>query len=111
MTTYFYKLSLKAKIEQIGHHKRKNNFPTHKKWKEAHKMIFRRIKYLYQKKHRYLEAYLQDLVSTETGFPPYKIKLNIVSKIDNSEAFNFFDFKYNGLHYQLKNKILKIVSE
>ncbi len=35
MTTYFYKLSLKAKKEQIEHQKKKNNFPTHKKWKEA----------------------------------------------------------------------------
>lgn len=74
-------------------------------------MIFNRIKYLYQKKNRYLQAYLQDLISTETGFPPYEIKLNKVAKIDDSEAFNFFDFEYNGLHYQLKNKILKIVSE
>lgn len=74
-------------------------------------MIFRRIKYLYQKKNRYLESYLQDLISEETGFPPYEIKLNKVAKIDDSEAFNFFDFEYNGLHYQMKNKILNIISE
>lgn len=74
-------------------------------------MIFRRIKYLYQKKNNYLESYLQDLISKETGFPPYEIKLNNVSKIDNSEAFNFFDFEYNGLHYQMKNRILNIISE
>ena len=72
-------------------------------------MIFRRIKYLYQKKNRYLESYLQDLISEETGFPPYEIKLNKVAKIDDSEAFNFFDFEYNGLHYQMKNKILEII--
>lgn len=74
-------------------------------------MIFRRIKYLYQKKNRYLESFLQDLISEETGFPPYEIKLNKVAKIDDSEAFNFFDFEYNGLHYQMKNKILNIISE
>lgn len=73
-------------------------------------MIFRRIKYQYQKKNRYLESYLQDLISEETGFPPYEIKLNKVAKIDDSEAFNFFDFEYNGLHYQMKNKILEIIS-
>lgn len=74
-------------------------------------MIFNRIKYLYQKKNRYLQAYLQDLISTETGFPPYEIKLNKVAKIDDSEAFNFFDFNYQGLHYELKNKVLKIVND
>ena len=31
MTTYFYKLSLKAKIEQIGHHKKEEQFPYSKK--------------------------------------------------------------------------------
>ncbi|HPJ87469.1 MAG TPA: hypothetical protein PLU55_05095 [Candidatus Pacearchaeota archaeon] len=74
-------------------------------------MIFNRIKYLYQKKNRYLQAYLQDLISTETGFPPYEIKLNKVAKIDDSEAFNFFDFNYQGLHYELKNKVLRIVND
>ena len=72
-------------------------------------MLFKKIKYLYQKKNRYLESYLQDLISEETGFPPYEIKLNKVAKIDDSEAFNFFDFEYNGLHYQMKNKILEII--
>lgn len=74
-------------------------------------MIFNRIKYLYQKKNRYLQAYLQDLISTETGFPSYEIKLNKVAKIDDSEAFNFFDFNYQGLHYELKNKVLRIVND
>lgn len=74
-------------------------------------MIFNRSKYLYQKKNRYLQAYLQDLISTETGFPPYEIKLNKVAKIDDSEAFNFFDFNYQGLHYELKNKVLRIVND
>lgn len=74
-------------------------------------MIFNKIKYLYQKKNRYLQAYLQDLISTETGFPPYEIKLNKVAKIDDSEAFNFFDFNYQGLHYELKNKVLRIVND
>ena len=74
-------------------------------------MIFNRIKYLYQKKNRYLQAYSQDLISTETGFPSYEIKLNKVAKIDDSEAFNFFDFNYQGLHYELKNKVLRIVND
>lgn len=74
-------------------------------------MIFNRIKYFFQKRNNYLESYLQDLISKETGFPPYEIKLNKVAKIDNSRAFNYFDFEYNGLHYEMKNKIVKIIPE
>ena len=67
------------------------------------------LKYLYHKKHRYLESYIQDLVADKTNFKPHKIKLEITSKKNNSREFNHFIFKYEGLKYELLNNELKII--
>lgn len=66
-----------------------------------------RIKYNYKKKHRYLDAYLQDLVASITGFKPYKIKLEVASK-ENPKVneFNYFEFKYLGASYKLLDEKL-----
>ena len=69
-----------------------------------------KIKYLYQKKHRYLESYVQDLISNKTNFKPYKIKLELSSKENNSEEFNHFIFNYEGLKYDLLDDELKIIA-
>ena len=69
-----------------------------------------RLKYLYHKKHRYLESYVQDLIADKTNFKPHKIKLEISSKENNSEEFNHFIFNSNrwswindGHHIDLLN--------
>lgn len=38
-----------------------------------------KLLYIYHKKHRYLESYVQDLVADKTNFKPHKIKLEITS--------------------------------
>lgn len=48
--------------------------------------------YLYHKKHRYLESYVQDLVADKTNFKLHKIKLEMTSKEHNSKEFNHFIF-------------------
>lgn len=66
-----------------------------------------RIKYNYKNKRRYLGTYLQDLVASITGFKPYKIKLEVVSKRNNKvNEFNDFEFKYLGASYKLLDKTL-----
>lgn len=62
--------------------------------------------YLYHKKHRYLESYVQDLVVYKTQFKPYKIKLEVSSK-----EFNHFIFKYDGIKYDLLEDKLSIIAE
>ena len=69
-----------------------------------------KIIYLYHKKHRYLESYIQDLIANKTNFKPYKIKLEISSKENDSEEFNHFIFRYEGLKYDLLNEELKIIA-
>lgn len=74
--------------------------------------IFKKIKYYYLKRNRYLEAYLQELVSNKTGFEPYEIKVNIASKEPESRKdFNCFEFSYQGLNYTLKDDKLQIKNE
>ncbi len=65
--------------------------------------------YLYHKRHRYLESYVQDLISAKTNFKPYKIKLEITSKENNSFEFNHFIFNYEGLKYDLFDNELRII--
>ena len=65
--------------------------------------------YLYHKKNRYLQYYLQDLIADKTSFKPHKIKLEITSKENNSEEFNHFVFNYEGLRYYLLDDKLKII--
>lgn len=69
-------------------------------------MIYKLI-YLYHKKNRYLQYYLQDLIADKTSFKPHKIKLEITSKENNSEEFNHFIFNYEGLRYDLLDDKLK----
>ena len=66
--------------------------------------------YLYHKKNRYLQSYLQDLIADKTYFEPHKIKLEISSKENNSQEFNHFIFSYNGLRYNLLDDKLKIIA-
>ena len=72
-------------------------------------MIFKLI-YLYHKKNRYLQSYIQDLIADKTDFEPHKIKLEISSKENNSQEFNHFIFSYNGLRYNLLDDKLKIIA-
>lgn len=69
-----------------------------------------RLIYLYHKKHRYLQSYIQDLISNKTDFKPYKIKPEIASKENNSFEFNHFVFEYKGVKYDLLDDELKVVS-
>lgn len=71
---------------------------------------FKKIKYSYLKKHRYLDPYLQDLIAEKTDFKPYKIKLLYASK-ENATEFNFFKFIYEGFYYELLDGKLKLKNE
>ena len=68
-----------------------------------------KLVYLYHKRHRYLESYIQDLIAIKTNFKPHKIKLEITSKEHNSQEFNHFVFNYEGLKYDLLDNKLKII--
>ena len=68
-----------------------------------------KLVYLYHKKNRYLQSYLQDLIADKTNFKPHKIKLEITSKENNSQEFNHFIFRYEGLKYELLDNVLQIV--
>lgn len=69
-------------------------------------MLYKYIKYKYHKKNRWLDAYIQDLISDKTDFKPYKIKLIRASKndIQNNNVLDTFIFKYNGNCYYLDDK-------
>ena len=43
-----------------------------------------KLVYLYHKKNRYLQSYLQDLIADKTKFKPHKIKLEVTSKVISS---------------------------
>lgn len=74
--------------------------------------LIRKLKYLYLKKHRWLDPYLQDLISSKTMFKPYNIKLIEASKTNkNINEFNYFKFSYNALTYELLNDNLNIIAE
>ena len=76
------------------------------------KMIFKKIKYYYQKRNRYLESYLQDIISEATGFEPYEIKVKTASKEPESRKdFNCFTFYYQGMDYTLKDGKLQMTHE
>ncbi len=72
--------------------------------------MFAKLIYLYHKKNRYLQSYLQDLIADKTSFKPHKIKLEITSKENNSQEFNHFIFCYEGLKYDLLDDELKIIA-
>lgn len=70
--------------------------------------MFEKIKYTYKKKQRYLDTYFQDVIASKTGFKPYKIKLEYVSKENPKiNEFNYFKFKYEGVLYELLDNDLK----
>lgn len=69
--------------------------------------LYRKIKYFYHKKNRYIDSYLQDLIARQVNFIPYDIKVLKAKKI-NSEAFNYFEFTYQGIDYILKDDDLQI---
>lgn len=72
--------------------------------------IYRWIKYKYQNKHRYLDAYMQDLIKEQSqqDFKPYKIELLEASKKNPKiNEFNYFKFKYDGIVYELLNGKIK----
>ena len=71
--------------------------------------MFSKLVYLYHKKHRYLESYVQYLIADKTNFKPHKIKLEITSKENNSEEFNHFIFNYERLRYDLLDYELRII--
>ena len=74
--------------------------------------IFKKIRYNYLKRNRYLDPYLQDLISNKTGFEPYEIKVIIASKEPKTKKeFNYFEFSYQGLNYTLKDEKLQIKNE
>ena len=72
--------------------------------------MFAKLIYLYHKKNRYLQSYLQDLIADKTNFKPHKIKLEITSKENDSQEFNHFIFCYEGLKYDLLDDELKIIA-
>lgn len=74
-------------------------------------IIFKRLKYLYLKKHRYLEPLIQDMIATKTGFIPYEITYYKADKQDKAKDFNYFTFLYKGTTYKLKDDKLEIISE
>ena len=69
-----------------------------------------RLIYLYHKKNRYLQSYIQDLIADKTSFEPHKIKLEISSKENDSQEFNHFIFSYNGLRYDLLDDEIIIIA-
>ena len=75
--------------------------------------IYKWLKYKYQKKHRYLDAYIQDLIvsNCENDFKPYKIELISARRTKNALELNCFKFVYEGLTYELKDHKLKIINE
>ena len=73
-------------------------------------IMISRLVYLYHKRHRYLESYVQDLIANKTNFKPHKIKLEITSKENNSKEFNHFIFNYEGLKYDLLDNELRIIA-
>ena len=69
-----------------------------------------KIIYLYHKKNKYLDSYIQDLIAQKTNFKAYKIKLSYTEKKNHSNEFNYFLFNYKGLSYELFNDELKLIA-
>lgn len=58
-------------------------------------------------KDRYLDTYINNIISTKTGFNANKIKLLSASKsnMQNNNEFDTFNFKYEGIIYDLDKNI------
>ena len=70
-------------------------------------IIYKWLKYKYQKKHRYLGTFLQDLITEQSDqdLKPYKIELLTAKKTNKKiNQFNYFTYKYNGVMYELLNE-------
>ena len=73
--------------------------------------LYKKLRYLYLKKHRYLEPLVQDMIANKTGFIPYEITLYKAEKRNKAKDFNYFTFLYRGLTYKLLDDKLNIISE
>ena len=67
-------------------------------------MLYRKLKYLYLKKHNHSEPFIQDKIAQITGFKPYEI---VLYKIDP----NHYTFEYRNVCYDLLENRLKEISE
>ena len=75
--------------------------------------IYKWLKYKYQKKHRYLDAYMQDLITEESDpdLKPYKIELLTAKKTNKKiNEFNYFTYIYEGVKYELLNGKTKTIN-
>lgn len=75
--------------------------------------IYKWLKYKYQKKHRYLDAYIQDLITEQSDqvLKPYKIELLTAQKTNKKiNEFNYFTYKYEGIKYELSNGKTKTIN-
>lgn len=74
--------------------------------------LYRKLKYMYLKKHRYLDPLIQDAIADKTGFIPYEIILYKAEKTKKHlKDFNHYTFNYRGICYDLLEDKLKIISE
>lgn len=67
-------------------------------------LLYKKLRYLYLKKHNHKEALIQDKITKKTGFIPYEI---ILYRLD----FYHYTFKYRDIYYSLLEDELKIISE
>lgn len=75
--------------------------------------IYKWLKYKYQKKHRYLDAYMQDLITEQSDrdLKPYKIELLTAKKTNKKiNEFNYFTYIYEGVKYELLNGKTKTIN-
>ena len=75
--------------------------------------IYKWLKYKYQKKHRYLDAFIQDLITEQSDqvLKPYKIELLTAQKTNKKiNEFNHFTFIYEGVKYELLNGKTKTIN-
>jgi len=75
--------------------------------------IYKWLKYKYQKKHRYLDAFLQDLITEQSDqdLKPYKIELLTAKKTNKKiNEFNYFTYIYEGVKYELLNGKTKTIN-
>lgn len=75
--------------------------------------VYKWLKYKYQKKHRYLDAFLQDLITEQSDkdLKPYKIELLTAEKTNKkTNKFNYFTYIYDGIKYELLNGKTKTIN-
>lgn len=69
-------------------------------------LLYRKLRYLYLKKHNHKEPFIQDAISIKTGFKPYEIVYYKAEK-----DLNHYTFGYRGVCYDLLEDELKVISE